>query len=350
MLKITFKPTKFNLRSFWIRLIPIVSFILIFNVSKAVAADSSSISVLAKIDNQIITSIDLKDRYHFLLTISQISIDSKQEKSLLLNQLLQKMIDEKLQLLEAEKLQMDLSQEQLNESVERIALSQGRNLKEFRSFFRKNSISYQNYLQQIKSQILWSQIVNKVISPTIKVSEIEVNELLELKKVKAQSLKFSLAEIYIPFNYQFDNKKMDARALATKLLRELKKGNKLFSKYGDDFANLAEQFSRSATAEFGGEIGWVGEEDIDKSIYEEISKIEIGEVTNPIAKGDGYYLFKLLDKKYINNLTPEDIEQVKDFIFKQKLQIASKSHLMDLRRKSFIEIDRNALKAFISSF
>lgn len=320
----------------------ILSLILFFVSSQYSLAGKSEISVVAKIDNQIITNLDLMDRYNFLLAISEISIDSKKEKLLLLNQLLQKMIDEKLQLGEARSLELSMSAGQLDEAVKKVAIGQGRDFNEFREFFNKKALSYPNYLLQLKSQILWNKVITKVVSPRVKVSEIEVKELLELKKIKAHSLKLFLAEIYIPFDYQFNNEKIDAQDLAIKLVDELRKKKKS-GKYGANFSNIAEQFSRSATAEFGGEIGWVGQSDIDTKIYNAIFNMKAGQISDPIIRNDGYHIFKVIDKKSVSNLVENDINQVKNILFKQKLQIAAKSHLMDLRKKSFIEINKKIL-------
>ena len=297
------------------------------------------IIAVAQIDNQVITNIDLINRYNFLLSASPITVNSVQERQLLINQILQKMIDESLQLNEANKLNVNLSDGQLEEAVYKVAVSQNHSLDEFKNFFKENNLSYDSYLKQLKSQILWNKIVSNIVSKQVKVSDIEIKELLELKKIKRTSLKLSLSEIYIPFDYQINDQKVDAEKLVNKLANELRKDEKS----SEQFVNIAEHFSRSATSEFGGQIGWVGEDDIDPEVYNLISHMTIGQVSEPMVKNDGYYLFKLNDKKVVNNLEEDDINQIRNLIFSKKLQIAAKSYLLELRKKAFIEINKEVL-------
>lgn len=308
----------------------IYSFVFFASLSSSSYAGEPRISVVAKVNNHIITNIDLLDRYQFALAASEITANSEQEKSSLLNQILQKMIDEELRIYAAQDLEITLTQTELDKAVEDVVARQDKTLEQFKKFFSNNNLSYKNYLRQLQSQLLWIKIINRIIAPKIKITDVEIKELLELKKIKTDILKLSIAEIYLPFDYEIDNKNLDTKLLASKLADEIRKGK--------NFKKIVEQFSRSPTAEFGGEIGWVGQGDIDAQIYNLISKIKIGEITDPIARSDGYHIFKLVDKKNISNLSDDDIKEVKNIIFNKKIQTAAKSYLMELHKKSFIEI------------
>ncbi len=187
----------------------------------------------------------------------------------------------------------------------------------------------------MQAQLLWSDVVRKAVAPKVKISQSEINELLELRKINTEIDKFFLAEIFIPFDYKNQEDVIDSKELAFKLSNDLQNGK--------NFTSFVKQFSRSPTAEFNGEIGWVGVGDVDRKIYQAISKAKIGDVTNPILMGDGYYIFKVTNKNSFTTLTEQDLEQVKNVIFNKKLQLLAKGYLMNMRKGAYIEIDKKAI-------
>lgn len=299
------------------------------------SADQSEITILAKVNNRIITNIDLIDRYRLVSSISKIKFNSLAEKQAIFSQLLKTMVDEELQIQEAKNLQIELDQDKFDQSLKEIASSQKKTIRQLYSSFQGKSISYASFTRQLQSQVLWSQIVRKEVVPKIKISQSEINELLEFRKIKSDIKKLFISEIYIPFDYKNGHDAIDSKSLIFKIYDELKKSK--------DFKNIVKQFSHSPTAEFGGEIGWVGEGDVDRRIYQAIKGLEVGEVSKPVLMDGGYYLFKVGDQKTFSTLTDQDLEQIKNIIFNKKLQLYAKSYLMDIRKKAYIKIDQKKL-------
>lgn len=305
------------------------------NVISVRRNNAPQIFPLAKVGNHIITNFDLTDRLQFIIAISDLKISSAAERKLLARQVLDKMIDEELQSQEAAKLKITLSDEELDAAIANIASNQGRSVDQLRVVFKKEGISYEHYRVFISGQILWNKFIKQVLVPQIKVSDAEIAEYLESRKINNSAFRLKLAEIYIPFDYKTSQGKLDAEKLIAKLRDELM--------IKDNFANLATQFSRSATAEFGGEIGWIEKVDIDPKIYESINALEVGKISNVLRSKDGYYIFKILDKETVSALQAEDIAKVKSHIMNNKLQVVAKAYLFDLHKNSFIEINQKNL-------
>ena len=91
---------------------------------------NSKIFVVANINNQIITNLDLKNRYSFFIKTSNIKISTKSEKLFILNQLLEKLIEESLQLQKAKSLNIKVPAQELEVALESVALSQGKTNKQ----------------------------------------------------------------------------------------------------------------------------------------------------------------------------------------------------------------------------
>ena len=242
--------------------------------------------ITAKINNKAITNSELIDRYRYVVTSSKISIQSIDDQKLLLNQILEKMVDEELIRQEAANLKIETTPEEVGDALEMVALQQKKNLTQFKIFFIDNGFSFDHYLKQVEAEILWSKIISETLRSQVKVTEVEVKEFFEQHKFNTDIKKFYVAEILISPTRK---SAQTAEQFAAKLVIELRQGA--------DFKNLVQQFSNGITAENNGEIGWVSQSDIESKIYNAISKLNKGGYSDPVALSDGFHIFKLLDTK-----------------------------------------------------
>lgn len=286
--------------------------------------------IIAKINKKAITNSELQDRYRFVIAVSKIKITDAQDKKLLLSQILDKMVDEELIRQEAANLKIEVSPEEMRESIDVLAMQQKKNATQFKLFFIKNRLSFDNYLQQIESEILWSKIISEALRSKVKVTEVEIKEFFEQHKFNTDVKKFLISEVLI-------SPSKNAGQLATKLVEELRQGA--------DFKNIVRQFSASLTAENNGEIGWVSQSDIDHKIYAVISKLKKDGYSDPLLLADGYRIFKLLDIKTETKIADHDLNAARNAIFSRKLQTVAKGHLAELRKKAFVEVDRDKVQA-----
>jgi peptidyl-prolyl cis-trans isomerase SurA len=264
--------------------------------------------VVAKVNNQIITNVDLINGYNFFLSNLKISVNSNQERSRIIEQVINKLIDEELIRQESVKLGTDVTKQEIDDILKSL---------------NKPGAS-DTYRKQIATNLAWNKIVDQQIKPRIKIYDSEVAEFFEEKKINQNISQFLLAQILISNNNG-----------SLKMAQEI--CNKL--RNGANFNEMVAQFSDLSARENNGLLGFVGQEDVDKRIYNAISKLEKNQYSDPIVLEDGYHIFKLLDKKLSTKLSPDDLNLANNAIFNQKLQILAKGYLSDLRRNSFIEIN-----------
>ena len=244
--------------------------------------------ITAKINNKAITNSELIDRYRYVVTSAKISIQSIDDQKLLLNQILDKMVDEELIRQEAATLKIETTPEEVGDAVEMVALQQKKNPTQFKIFFINNGFSFDHYLKQIEAEILWSKIISETLRSKVKVTEVEVREFFEQHKFNTDVKKFYVAEILIS---PTGKSAQTAEQFAAKLAIELRQGA--------DFKNLVKQFSNGINAENNGEIGWVSQSDIEPKIYNAISKLNKGGYSDPVSLSDGFHIFKLFGKRNI---------------------------------------------------
>lgn len=283
--------------------------------------------IIAKINNRAITYSELTNRYRFVVNAFKITIKDIQDQKLLMSQILDKMIDEELIRQEAAHLKIEVTANEVTESVEILAAQQKKNSSQFKLFFINKGLSFDNYLKQVESEILWSKIVSDTLRSRVKITDVEIKEFFEQHKFSTDVKKFLIAEVLIS---PIGNSSQKAAQLASKLSTELKQGA--------DFKNIVRQFSNGIHAEKSGEVGWVSQGDIDAKIYTAISKLGKGEYSDPVSLADGYHIFKLLDAKTEAKIADQDLNAARNAIFATKLQVLAKGYLMDLRKRAFVEI------------
>lgn len=299
----------------------IAGFILLSDVNDAVASKFNK-AVIARINNQIITKTDLDDRYSFIILTSNLRINSPQEKQILLSRIVDKMVDEEIIRQEAQSLGIEVNDAEIGATINQNLKQSNQKVEDLKGFFAANNLSFANYEKQIMTDLLWTKIITQHLRSKVAVSDSEVKEILEQNNIDANITKFHLAEIFIP------KKSDNDRKIAEKLAEELKKGV--------DFDKIVQQFS-SNTAQKNGDLGWVDAKSLSKAVFDKISKLEKGQYSDPILLDGGYHIFKVLNKKTVNEIGENDLQAARNIVFINKLQVVAKSYLMDLKKKYFIE-------------
>tara|TARA_Y100000389_G_scaffold47840_1_gene43035 strand:- start:6308 stop:7186 length:879 start_codon:yes stop_codon:yes gene_type:complete len=283
---------------------------------------SDKIKIIAKVNNQVITNIDLNERYKLSKFLSKIDITSKLQKKIIRDKLLQQIIEEKLQIIDINQQHLD-QDNNLDQNIDQIIINNHGNLINFQETMQKENISYDSYREQIKNKILFNKLVEKNISSKIQVTNSDINEVLEINDIKNTIESFKILEIYI-------EKSDDSWKIAQTLFVELQ-GGKDFRKLSREFSDLHDYISSE-------EVGWIKEGELNVKLYQSIINLSKGEISKPTELNGSYYIFKIIDKKEIPNIDIDNLQKIEDIIFKRKLSIAIRSYISDLRKNSNIVI------------
>ncbi|MEQ2529340.1 peptidylprolyl isomerase [Bacillaceae bacterium CLA-AA-H227] len=90
---------------------------------------------------------------------------------------------------------------------------------------------------------------------------------------------------------------------------------------GEDFAELAKEYSTDSSSESGGDLGYFGKGEMVAEFEEAAFSMEIGEISEPVKSEHGYHIIKVVDKKEAKDAVYEDVkDEVKDAIFDTKAQ------------------------------
>jgi peptidyl-prolyl cis-trans isomerase SurA len=153
-------------------------------------------------------------------------------------------------------------------------------------FLKAQNIEPSALINQITAAIVWAKLVRRRVVETNPISDDEIDQTLARFKRTANEPESRVAEIFLPV----DNPDQDAEVeqLALRLTQQMRQGAR--------FSAIAQQFSHSATAAVGGDIGWVRPDELDPKLGKAVAGMRPGELSPPIRTRAGYYLLLVLDR------------------------------------------------------
>ena len=256
--------------------------ILIFSLILLIRLSYSTENIIAvKVNNEIVTSLDIEEEANYLLSINSSLKDLKRSELLMISK--NSLIKEKIK--EIELLNYKQNLEITDDIFEKVIIMNyaklGLDTKEkFLEFIQSRNIDYGKIKKKLTIEIYWNELILSKFGSKVKIDEKKLkNELENAKKKKNKS--FLINEIV--FNIQ-DKSQLEFK------FKEIEKSIK-----DRGFKNTASIYSVSETSKSGGEIGWVNENSLNDLIKENILDLKIGEYTKPIIIPGGFVVLKIED-------------------------------------------------------
>ena len=289
-----------NLKKKKINLIKIL-FLFFLIISKTNQSLSIENKIILKVDNQIITSLDVEKEKIYLETLNPeiLNLSSEEIYNIAKNSLVREKIKKKEIIKIYNKIEVE---EEILESVLK-SMYAGLNIaskQEFINYVNNKKLNYENIVDKISVEILWNRLIYLKYNKKININTEEIKNQLNNEKKKLKQY------------------------LLQEILFELKKDEELKTRYENistdieknGFEKVALTQSISDSSKNGGLIGWVNESSLNKNILSKINKIDIGNFTKPIIIPGGFLILKIKDVKIIKKEI--NIDQELEKIVKEK--------------------------------
>jgi peptidyl-prolyl cis-trans isomerase SurA len=242
--------------------------------------------IAAIVNDEVVSAQDLNERLGLVLLTSRIQ-DQEQARQQLSPQVLRSLIEEALQLQEAQRLSIDVTPDELNRALADIASRNQMTPNQLEQMLANNEIDPKTLRNQLRAQISWLKIVNQRLRPQVNVTVDQLEIAVEEAKRNQGQPEYLLSEIVLPVDSPRDEPRVAADA--ARLVRTLSEGA--------SFEALARQVSASATARQGGDVGWVPASTIPPELESALERLRPGEVSEPLRSPVGFYIFQLRDRR-----------------------------------------------------
>ena len=260
---------------------------LVMNNAKSIES-----KIIHNIQNEIITNIDIKNEFKYLVALNNSLKELDKEQ--ILNISNESIIREKIKKIEILKnfkeikLNKDYSELLLKNIYSRLNL---KSIDEFEMYLKNYDLKIIDIKTKITIDALWNELIIKKYGSKVVINETAIKKKI-LKKNKIQSKEYQLSEIV----FEVESKE--------EIEKKYKEVAKSINEIG--FENTAATYSFSESSKIGGDIGWINENSLNNNVRKSISTLIVGEFTKPIILSNGILVLKLINTK--NSKTTVDTE------------------------------------------
>jgi len=262
------------------------------------ARAQQTLGIAAVVNEEVISLYDLESRINLLIATSN-QVNTPENRRRHVGQVLNQLINEKLQSQEAARLGIKISENEVERAYNDVALGNKMSNEQLTGFLNKAHVEKEVLASQLSTQIAWGRAVNRLFRSEISIGSDEVDEIIAEIENSEGKPEYLVGEIFIPIDRPENADKL--RDTANNIISQLQDGAK--------FNVLARNFSQSASAAVGGDLGWVQQGQLAAELDTAITAMSDGSLSKPIQTNSGFHILLKRQSRISQGLTSKD-EQV----------------------------------------
>lgn len=242
--------------------------------------------IAAVVNDDVISVYDLVQRVRLVMLSTGLE-DSNETRQRLVPQVLRALIDEHLQLQLAKEQNISIPDQRIEEAIADIERQNGMNQGDFDKLMKRAEIDRSTMEQQIRAGLAWSRVLERRMRQDIQISDEEIDEAVAELEATSGQPQLQISEIFLAVDSP--SEEPEVRAAAYRIYEQ--------ARGGATFAALAQQFSQSATATLGGDLGWMRGGQLPEAVATVVGGLDKGEISEPIRGTTGFYIVQLRDRR-----------------------------------------------------
>lgn len=243
--------------------------------------------IVAVVNDDPISFTDVRQRARLLLLSLGGRQPTQEQVQQITAQALEQLIDEKLQLQEAAEYEVEVSDNEIASSIDRLAQQSGLTRDSLLSSLLQSGINPTSLEDQTRADIAWRRIMSGLYGSRIRISDNQIQEQLKRFQADAKKEQYLASEIFLFAPTPED--KVQALTAANSILEQLRAGA--------PFEVAAQRFSSAPTAATGGDMGWIVLDDFEDARKAALQAMTEPGLTPPITVEDGIYLMSMRGKR-----------------------------------------------------
>lgn len=265
--------------------------------------------IVAKINGEIITLLELEEVVNNYATLNKVSI-TEQIKKDILNEL----IDEKLILQEAKRQKIFIDPFEVGQIMDQVK-AKFKDQDDFQEILRNRNLTEEQLQKEYENQLLRMKLVEKEVNSKVKIDNQKLQKNLLDYKFKVRVKHILVKE----------------RDLAQEILNRIRKG--------ENFEKLAQEYSLCPSKDKGGDLGYFVRGQMIKEFEDMAFSLKEGEISEVIKTEFGYHILKSIEKKEMSEKELADVKlQIERQLYEEEYQREFKDWMEKLRKKAYIKI------------
>ncbi len=290
--------------------------------------------VICVVNNDAITQYELDEAELYYLAEIREQMKEGEARKELRARLLQTLIENRIQLQQAEREKIVIEDAELAENLAEIMKKlKAKDEKELEGMITAQGLTMEGVKKRLRDQLMVQRMVRRKVALRISVTEQEIDKYLTENREKLETgLSFSARHILV----QPDPAQGEEGWAAAK-----KKADEIYGYLleGQDFVELAKKYSDDPTGKDGGSLGNLKRGELAPEIEEAILRLQPGEASTPFRSPVGYHIFRLDTRDALTGDALAQVRsQVRDILYRQKYDARLKDWLVEIKQRAIIDI------------
>jgi peptidyl-prolyl cis-trans isomerase SurA len=294
--------------------------------------DALSDRVIAVVNNDAITLAELQE------SVANKRSEARQQQrdfadDAVMQDSLNQLIEFRLQIQEADREKITVDDAEVKEEfLERIKRYGMKNEDEFDKVIQAQGITADSIKKRLRESLKVQKLVRRKVALRVSVTDAEITQYLEENRGKLETgLSYHARHILVVPDTDTDTGWETARIRADMLRQQVVQGG--------DFAEVAKQHSKDATAKDGGDLGTLKRGELAQDVEAAILALKVDEVSQPFKSPLGYHVFKLEAKDSLDGEGMARIrQQIRDILFREKYDTRLDVWIKEIRQRAIIEV------------
>lgn len=247
--------------------------------------------IVAVVNDDVITQNELNERIALVTRQLQRQGATLPPADVLARQILERMINDRVQLQLAKDQGIKVDDLTLDRTIERIAQENKLSVPDFRKALERDGIRYSRFRDDIRNEILIARLREKDVDDKIVVTDAEVEtELAREAREANANVEYELSHILVAVPPQASADQIEARRRRAIAALQALRG-------GANFGQIAAQYSDAPDALQGGSLGWRAASRLPTLFVDVLKRMKPGDVSDILKSPNGFHIVKLLGER-----------------------------------------------------
>ncbi len=243
-------------------------------------------AVAATVNDEMISTFDVRQRVRLMVLMSGGRVpDSAMDQ--LQKQALKDLVEERLKLQEAERLEFEIDPAEVDEELSRIAATSKLTKDDLVEELESQGIAIETVRDQIKARLTWQRIVSGRFGNRVRITEQQVDNVYGRLLSDSRQEQYLVSEICLPM--EDESKAPEIYRAGLQMIEQMRRGV--------PFEAVARQFSVCSTAQSGGDLGWIHSGELAPELDRVLANLQPGAVSVPTPYEGTLYILAVRKKR-----------------------------------------------------
>lgn len=247
--------------------------------------------VAAVVNNGVVLESDVDGMMQSVKVSAHQAGQQLPDDSALHRQILERLIMDQILLQMGDKMGVKISDDQLDQAINNIAAQNHMSIDQMRSRLAYDGVNYAAYRNQIRKEMIISEVRNNEVRRRVTILPQEVDQLAtQIGNQNDASTELNLSHILLPLPENPTSAQVnDTEKQANDIVKQ--------ARSGADFGKLAITYSADPQALKGGQMGWGRIQELPSIFAQALSTAKKGDIVGPIRSGVGFHILKVNDMR-----------------------------------------------------